>query len=165
LLPGGGCGGASTVFPLSVVVWPPGVPVVFWSAGGMFVWAIAGNTASGKLANEESISIFMFTIISCSLGPDEVIPPMSMGSLGASSVPARLIRNRRAGVPLPQRAWGRLVPMATENTNLHEDTERGDLTARIEQYKGFLGYFVDPRTLEAIREIIDQMEARLEKLV
>jgi hypothetical protein len=54
--------------------------------------------------------------------------------------------------------------MPTEDTYLHRDTEREDLTARIERYKGSLRYFVDPTTLEAIREIIGRMEARLEKL-
>jgi C4-dicarboxylate-specific signal transduction histidine kinase len=51
--------------------------------------------------------------------------------------------------------------MPTEDENL---AERAALTERIERFKRHLRSFADPRTLAALRESIEELEARLKKL-
>ncbi|MGD0430529.1 MAG: hypothetical protein ABSA58_05505 [Acetobacteraceae bacterium] len=54
--------------------------------------------------------------------------------------------------------------MPTEGPKPSDDTERAELTARIERYRQLLGSFADQRVLEALRESIADLEARLGKL-
>jgi hypothetical protein len=54
--------------------------------------------------------------------------------------------------------------MPTEGPKPSDDTERAELTARIERYRQLLGSFADQRALEALRESIADLEARLGKL-
>ena len=45
---------------------------------------------------------------------------------------------------------------------LPDDTERAEVTARIERYKRMLGSFTDQRVLRALRESIADLEAQLD---